>query len=153
MAYLEDFAEPIYSRLANLPCPEFATDPWVESKPMSQRRIAVVSTAGLQRRGDHPFDMGSSDFRVIPGGTPAGDLVISHISTNFDRSGFQQDINVALPVDRLRELAAKGTIASVADYHYSFMGATAPEEMEAHVARMVRLMKDDAVDTALLVPI
>ena len=52
---------------------------------------------------------------------------MSHISTNFDRTGFQQDINVVFPVDRLRELAARGTIGSVADFHYSFMGATAPE--------------------------
>ena len=78
---------------------------------------------------------------------------MSHISTNFDRSGFQQDINVALPIDRLRELAAEGVIGSVAGYHYSFMGATDPMRMQDSVMRMVDLLKRDAVDTVLLVPI
>ncbi|MGI9425714.1 MAG: glycine/sarcosine/betaine reductase selenoprotein B family protein [Hyphomicrobiaceae bacterium] len=153
MARLEDFEGPAHSRLADLPCPVFESDPWVSPKPLSQRRIAIVSTAGLQRRGDHPFDMGSCDFRIIPGETATGDIVMSHVSTNFDRSGFQQDINVALPLDRLRELAAAGTIGSVADYHFSFMGATAPEEMKPHAMRMVQHLKEDAVDTVLLVPI
>lgn len=120
---------------------------------MSERRVAVVSTAGLQRRGDHPFDVGGQDYRVIPSDTPSGDIIMSHVSTNFDRSGFQQDVNVALPIDRLRELAEAGTIGSVADYHYSFMGATDPELMRPHAERMIGLMKDDGVDTVLLVPI
>ena len=51
---------------------------------------------------------------------------MSHISVNFDRSGFQQDLNVVFPVERLREMAADGEIGSVAD---SFMGATDPEQM------------------------
>ena len=29
------------------------------------------------------------------------DLVMSHISTNFDRSGFQMDVNLVFPLDRL----------------------------------------------------
>ena len=99
------------------------------------------------------FSWTRADGLLIPGDTPARDLVMSHISTNFDRSGFQQDINVALPIDRLRELAADGVVGSVADYHYSFMGATDPMRMQDSVARMVDLLKSDAVDTVLLVPI
>ena len=141
------------SRLAELACPTFETAPWADCVPLEQSRIAIVSTAGLQRRRDRPFEMGSEDFRVIPGDTPARDLVMSHISTNFDRSGFQQDVNVALPADRLRELADEGVIGSVADFHYSFMGATDPMRMQDSVARMVDLLESDAVDTVLLVPI
>ena len=153
MARLEDFPEPMHSRLAQLPCPTFEATPWTEGAPLAQSRVAIVSTAGLQRRGDRPFEMGSDDFRVIPGDTPARDLVMSHISTNFDRSGFQQDINVALPADRLAELAREGVVGSVADYHYSFMGATDPMRMRREVDRMLELLKSDAVDTVLLVPI
>ena len=90
---------------------------------------------------------------MIPSSTPSSEIVMSHVSTNFDRSGFQQDINIALPIDRLRELADAGAIGSVADYHYSFMGATDPELMRPHSERMTKLMKDDGVDTVLLVPI
>ncbi len=153
MARLEDLPEPSRSRIGNLPCPEFADQPWVAPKSMSERRVAVVSTAGLQRRGDHPFDVGGQDYRVIPVDTPSGDIIMSHVSNNFDRSGFQHDVDVALPIDRLRELAEAGTIGSVADYHYSFMGATDPELMRPHAERMIGLMKDDGVDTVLLVPI
>jgi hypothetical protein len=39
---------------------------------------------------------------------------------------FQEDWNVVFPLDRLNELAAEGTIGSVAATHYSFMGATDP---------------------------
>ena len=153
MARLAEFPEAARVRLENLECPHFEELAWVPRKPMSNRRVAIVSTAGLQRRGDQAFDMGSGDFRVIPDDTPAGDIVMSHISTNFDRSGFQQDINIALPVDRLRELAARGEVGSVADYHYSFMGATDPRQMRPHAERMIEIMASDSVDTALLVPI
>ncbi len=153
MARLEDFSEPMRSHLADLACPSFVETLWVVAKPLARCRVAIVSTAGLQRRGDRAFEMGTSDFRVIPGDTPSGDIVMSHISTNFDRSGFQADINVALPIDRLRELADAGTIGSVAGYHYSFMGATDPTHMRAHAERMCGLLRDDDVDVVLLVPI
>ncbi|PIP39124.1 MAG: hypothetical protein COX19_08875 [Desulfobacterales bacterium CG23_combo_of_CG06-09_8_20_14_all_51_8] len=78
---------------------------------------------------------------------------MSHVSTNFDRIGFQQDWNVVFPIDRLQELAAEGFIGSVADYHYSFMGATDPAEMEPSARNLALLLKGDQVDAALLVPV
>lgn len=78
---------------------------------------------------------------------------MSHVSTNFDRTGFQQDWNVIFPLDRLQELATKGIIRSVAAYHYSFMGATDPAEMESSARNLAMLLKGDQVDSALLVPV
>ena len=95
----------------------------------------------------------TGDYRVIPGKIKAKDLVMTHISTNFDRTGFQQDWNVVFPLDRLRELAAQGTIGSVAAYHYAFMGATDPSEMEPAARNLALLLKGDGVDGALLVPV
>src|SRR6476661_5043462 len=99
--------------LLALPCPTFASDPWQAGPPLARRRVAIVSTAGLHLRGDRPFELrgGSAgdfpgDYRVIPSDADAGDLLMSHVSVNFDRSGFQQDWNVVFPLDRLRELAA-----------------------------------------------
>jgi D-proline reductase (dithiol) PrdB len=46
---------------------------------------------------------------------------MSHVSVNFDRTGFQQDLKVIFPLDRLRELAVEGSIGSVAAFHYSFL--------------------------------
>ncbi|MBT3628866.1 MAG: hypothetical protein HN527_12280 [Rhodospirillaceae bacterium] len=78
---------------------------------------------------------------------------MSHISTNFDRAGYQQDMNVCFPIDRLNELAEEGVIGSVAKYHYSFMGATAPEDMEAPARQLAGLLKADNVNAVMLIPV
>ena len=78
---------------------------------------------------------------------------MSHISVNFDRSGFQQDLNVVFPVERLKEMAADGKIGSVADFDYSFMGATDQEQMEPLVLEIAGFMKEDQVNAVLLAPV
>ena len=113
MARLENLPEPMRKHLADLPCPVFETTPFVEAPIPGERRVAMISTAGLHRRGDRPFSLGSEDFRVIPGDIKANDLVMSHVSTNFDRTGFQQDLNVIFPIDRLWEMAGQGEIGLV----------------------------------------
>lgn len=153
MARLDRMPEPMRSHLANLPCPSFEILPWVTGKALSNRRVALISTAGLHRRGDRPFAGMTGDYRVIPGEILAKDLVMTHISTNFDRTGFQQDWNVVFPLDRLRELAAEGMIGSVATYHYSFMGATDPAVMEPAARNLAGLLKGNGVDAVLLVPV
>ena len=155
-------------RLADLPAGErehmldkvkdlsgFEGNPWVSGPPLAQRRVAVISTAGLHRRDDHPFAPGAAatDYRVIAGDTPAADLVMSHLSINYDRTGFQQDLNVVLPLDRLRELAAAGVIGSVAAYHYSFMGAAPIRQLEPRARQLAGLLKQDKVDAVLLSPV
>jgi D-proline reductase (dithiol) PrdB len=153
MARLTELSEPTRTRLLNLECPAFESQPWVAGAPLARRRVAIISTAGLHRRGDRPFTWGSNDYRVISGDLSAGELVMSHVSVNFDRTGFQQDLNVIFPLDRLRELAAEGVIGSVAAFHYSFMGATTPQEMEPVARGLAALLKKDGVDAVLLVPV
>ena len=153
MARLDSFPEPMRGHLATLPCPTFKTTPFVEAPPAGERRVAMISTAGLHRRGDRPFSLGSDDYRVIQGDVQANDLVMSHVSTNFDRTGFQQDLNVIFPMDRLREMAGHREIGSVADFHYSFMGATEPEKMEQVVHKLASLLKKDGVNAVLLIPV
>jgi D-proline reductase (dithiol) PrdB len=140
-------------RLAELDCPDFTTRPWVTGSPLSQRRVAIVSSAGLVVRGENPFRGRDAYYRVIPADTKPDDLLISHISINFDRTGFQEDWNVVFPVDRLRELAAEGMIGSVAATHYSFMGATDPVPMEPYARELASRLKRDRVDAAILPPV
>ena len=153
MARLHQLPEPMRSHLADLPCPEFETTPWARAPKLGQSRVGIISTAGLHRRQDRPFAGFEGDYRVIPGDTPANDLVMTHISTNFDRTGFVQDWNVVFPLDRLRELAREGSIGSVADFHYSFMGATDPSHMARPAQNLAELLKGDGVDAAFLVPV
>lgn len=157
------------ARLADLPAwerehllhlrdqaPRLAGQPWVTGPALRHRRVALVSTAGLHRHDDRPFGGGSSatEYRVIPSDTPGASLVMSHISVNFDRSGFRQDPNLVFPLDRLHELAADGTIGSVADYHYSFMGAPfPPTQFEPRARELAGLLARDKVDAAILIPV
>ena len=140
-------------RYAALECPEFKTSPFVTGGPLTARRVAIVSSAGLVVRGDNPFRGRDPDFRVISGATKPNDLLCSHISINFDRTGFQEDWNVVFPLDRLRELAAEGVIGSVAATHYSFMGATDPLQMEGYARDLASRLKRDGVDAVLLSPV
>ena len=105
----------------------------------------MISTAGLHRRGDRPFSLGSEDYRVIPGDVKANDLVMSHVSTNFDRTGFQQDLNVIFPIDRLREMAERGEIGSIADFISSFLTDIQPQNPNPDfpLAHTLNLATDD----------
>jgi D-proline reductase (dithiol) PrdB len=140
-------------RLAELECPDFKTTPWVEGPPLARRRVAVVSSAGLVVRGEKPFRGRDPDFRAIPGTTRPDQLLMSHISINYDRTGFQEDWNVVFPLDRLGELAAEGAIGSVAATHYSFMGATDPVLMEDYAREVAGRLKQDKVDAVILSPV
>jgi D-proline reductase (dithiol) PrdB len=153
MTRLSDLPSAQATRLAELECPDFATQPWVGGPPLSQRRVAIVSSAGLVVRGEDPFRGRNPDYRAVPSTTKPQDLLISHISINFDRTGFQEDWNVVFPLDRLNELAAAGTIGSVAAVHYSFMGATDPVEMEPHARELAGRLKQDRVDAVILSPV
>lgn len=153
MARLEELHEPQRSFLTNLNCPEYSTQPWVSGPPLSKRRVALISTAGLHRREDAPFTGISGEYRVIPGSVSAGELVMSHVSVNFDRTGFMQDWNTVFPLDRLKELAQQGIIGGAADFHYSFMGAADPAQLEGPARELAGLLKKDDVTAVLLVPV
>ena len=116
--------------LRRVECPTYDDTPLLPGKRLNERRVAIISTAGLHKRGDRPFRPGDGSYRVIPAETAANELVMSHISVNFDRTGFQQDLNVVFPIDRLRELVADGEVGSMASVHYSFMGAFPPAAAE-----------------------
>ena len=134
--------------------PHFPGHPWAKGPALAKRRVAIVTTAGIHMRGDLPFDGGEMDYRVIPGDVADGDLVMSHTSVNFDRSGFQQDWNVAFPLDRLKELQSEGAIGSIAAFHYSFMGAVWPvTRYEPKARELAALLKKDGVDAVLLSPV
>jgi D-proline reductase (dithiol) PrdB len=153
MVRMTDLPATSQASMANLETPEFADRPFVSGPPLKSRRIAVVTSAGLVRRGERPFVSGDTDFRVIPADTSPADILMSHVSVNFDRTGFQRDLNVVLPVDRLRDLVEQGLIGSVSDNHYSFMGATDPRGMQEHARTVAGRLKNDQVDGVLLTPV
>ena len=92
-------------------------------------------------------------YRVIPGDTRDGEVVMSHGAASFDRTGYQRDWNVVFPLDRLRELADEGVIGSVADYLYSFGTPLTESENETVASELSDLLKKDHVDAVLLFPV
>lgn len=153
MARLEDIPEPTRTSVAAIDCPSFDTTPYVAGPVLSRRRVALVSSAALIRRGDKPFPVGSGEYRAVPESWDTADILVSHVSINFDRAGYQRDLNVVHPVDRLRELAAEGVIGSVASTHYSVMGSTDPAAMVESADAMAAALHADAVDAVVLSPV
>jgi D-proline reductase (dithiol) PrdB len=138
--------------LANRTAPAFDPSALVPGPQLNQRRIALISTAGLMHRGDKPFSIGANDYRILDTESDE-DLLMSHISTNFDRTGFVQDHNVVLPLERLQEKANNGEIGSLARYHFSFMGATPPDQLEAAANQLARNLRGDEVNGLILLPV
>ena len=77
----------------------------------------------------------------------------SHHSGDHDRTGFQQDINLILPFDRLGELVDAGELGAMADTHYSFLGGSPPGETERSARKAAQQMKAEGVDAVLLCPV
>jgi len=153
MARIEDIPEPTRTAVRDLPIAAVVAPAFVAGPPLARRRVAIVSSAALYRRGEAPFLPGSGEFRSLPAGLPTGDILMSHVSIGFDRSGWQRDLNVAYPIDRLRELADEGVIADVAATHYSVMGSTDPQAMAASADAIAAQMRAEGVDAAVLSPV
>ncbi len=137
--------------ISNLELPVVEERAWTAPSPSEQRRVSVVTTAAISKRGDKPFSWLARDHRVFH--KTDRDLVMTHVAVEFDRSAWQQDLNVIVPLDRLEEMAQAGEIGSVADEHYSFMGAADPVTMEKSAREVAKRMKLEGVDTVFLIPI
>jgi D-proline reductase (dithiol) PrdB len=132
----------------------FSTAPFVKGPALNERRIAIITTAGLHRIDDERFNLVDLSYRVLPADIRAEELTMTHSSVHFDRTGFREDVNLVFPIDRLKEMAERGEIGSVARYHYSFMGAGWPPEMiEQTVKQLAELLKNDGVDGVVLSPV
>jgi len=153
MARLDDIPEPTRTAARDIACPQFDTTPWVGGLPLSARRVAIVSSAALVSAGQTPFAFGSGEARDVPLDRGPGALMTSHVSINFDRSGFQRDPNVVFPLDRLNELAQSGLIGSVAARHFTVMGSTDPTAMQEAVSVIAQALHADKVDAVLLAPV
>jgi D-proline reductase (dithiol) PrdB len=134
--------------------------PWtVLSKPLAECRLGLISTAGFVGPGDAPFDNavrgGDPSFREIPGDIDVSKLREHHRSESFDHQGLAEDPNLAFPIDRLRELVARGRLGGLNRRHLSFMGSiTAPGRLlRDSLPEAARLFEEDEVDVALLVPV
>lgn len=133
--------------------------PWAPlAKPLPASVLALVTTAGVHLKSQEPFDMddpdGDPSFRVIPAASPRADLIITH--KYYDHASADRDINVVLPLDRLRELVAEKRIGGIGPFAYGFMGhIDGPHVgtlMESTAPAVARRLKADRADAVLLTP-
>lgn len=138
--------------------------PWAAvEKPLGESKLALVSTAGLSMKGAPPFDMelerrdplrGDPSWRALRADATAATIEANHL--HIDTGYLLRDLNVALPLDRLRELVRDGEVGAVAETHYSIMGyqgrdtSTLERESAPEIAAR---MKREEVDLALLAPV
>jgi D-proline reductase (dithiol) PrdB len=148
-----DIAMRAYGSTQNVP--EFESTAFTPlGKPLSEARVAIVTSASLHRPDQERFDMADTSFRAFE--RTDRNLVMGHWSPNFDHSGFQIDLNVVYPIDRLEELAADGVIGEVAPHHYAFAGnqpdTVSELRLDTGPACAAQLLAD-GVDVVLLTPV
>lgn len=134
--------------------------PWAPlAKPLSESKLALVSSAGLVPADDEPFDMerrgGDTSYRVVPADVDLSTLVDCQRSETYDHEGLRTDPNLAFPADRLRELVARSRIGSLSRSFLSFMGSiSAPGRLIKESApAAAEVLLAEGVDVALLVPV
>ena len=155
MPRLEDLSDTARQGHLNFPAMEHDDAPFAPlAKPLSEAKLALVTTAGLHLRGDAPFASGDQTYRVIPSSSPASAILQSHTSIGFDRTAIMRDINVTFPIDRLRELVERGTIGELSERFYSFLGANRDPKriIEETGPEVAGKLLDEGVDAVLLTP-
>ena len=144
-----------------LPVQVHDTTPFTRpARPLAACRLAIVTTAGLHRRGDRPFGPADQTYRAIPADTPAADIVQSHTSIGFDRVPIIRDLNISFPLDRVRELVGRSELGGLGPHHYSFMGYQGggpggpdTSEWETHyVPEVVGHMLGEGVEAVVITP-
>lgn len=133
--------------------------PWAKpQRPLKEAVVALVTTGGVHLKTQEPFNMadpnGDPTFREIPADTPSALITITH--DYYDHRDAERDLNLVLPLQRLREMMEAGALKALHPVAYSFMGhidgphmQTLQEEAAPAIAHK---LANAGVDYALLVP-
>jgi len=118
--------------------------------------LALISSAGAFIDGTTPFDTSSEkgdlSFREIPIEVEASDLKLS--ARGYDPAAVQQDLNSAVPVERLLEFEHNGIIGQLNPVFWSFCGfiPDAAKIADELAPNLVERLQRYEVQAALLVP-
>ena len=134
-------------------CPTPENPAFVIPKPLSEAKVAIVTSASLHHEDDDDFAPSDTGYRVLE--KDRRDIVVGHWSPNFDASGVSADLNVVFPIDRLQELENQGVIGSVSDVHIAVAG----NQFDLSGIRLdggpaaAALLNKHEVDVVLLTPV
>ncbi len=165
--FLSKILVELYSRLpslshrsgASVDPLKFDDTPWAPMvKPLSESKLALVTTAGVHLASDKPFNMddtaGDPTFRVVPSNADMGDITITH--SYYNHADADKDINIVFPIERIKEFVTEGRIGSLAENFYGFMGHIEEKYVDSlvndHAVKVLEMMQADGVEVALLTP-
>ncbi len=140
-------------------------------KPLSESRLALISSSGQFVEGDDPEPFGVKNMTqaeaaerilqfirseptlsAIPVDTPDEKLTARH--GGYDVRGARIDPNVVFPHEILLDLEEEGVIGELAPEAYSFVGACSQRRLlKESGPEWVRLLQERDLDAALLVPV
>jgi len=146
--------------------------PWASmSKPLSESRVALITSSGHFVDGDDPKPLGIENMtqdeavdRImetiklpptlsnIPSDTSFEQIRVRH--GGYPVEAAAQDPQVVLPLRIMEALQAEGTIGEFAGTSYSFVGAAAQGPIKKTIGpEWAQMLHDEEVDAVLLVPI
>lgn len=141
------------------------------TKPLSQSRVALLTSSGHFVEGDDPEPFGvegmsqmQAEARIhdslkeiptlsaIPINTPTEKIRVRH--PGYPTAAAVADHQVNLPLGHLRALEQDGTIGQAHPNAFSFVGAASQLKLKRDIApQWAEQMRDEEVDLVLLVPV
>jgi hypothetical protein len=126
------------------------------SRPLSECRLSLIACSVCLSPGsgaDSAVVTGTPVWRSVPADADTSALMRRAASAD-DASAANLDRNLAMGLDRLREAQAAGAIGELAPRALALCGpmAATRRAVDAAAKQAVRLVRDDGVDAALLVP-
>lgn len=122
-------------------------------KPIADSTVGVFVSCGAQMPEDPPLgETEDISFRLLNRTTPLSRLVISH--KTVVRKWALEDPNVAVPLDRMKELEAEKTIGRLAHTAVSMVGSIErfTELIEQTVPAIKQIYDSQGVDLVFLFP-
>ena len=115
MPRIEDLDPESQEFLQNYQCRPGVDNPWTPlEKPLSRCKVALITSSGLIRKSDQPFDLGNPNgdpsYRVIPSttsGTPIGGSPASVVGLSAERKIGSPMLMVAAVATELPQMAPK----------------------------------------------
>src|ERR1700676_5249731 len=122
-------------------------------KRISDSTVGLFVTCGAQLSEDPPLgETEDISFRLVHRDTPLSRLVVSH-KTKV-RKWAIEDLNVAFPLDRMKELEADGTIGRLAHTAVSMVGSIQryTELVEQTIPAIKQIYMSQGVDLVFVFP-
>ena len=122
-------------------------------RAVAESKIGLFVSCGAQLPEDPPLgETEDISFRLLHRDTPLSSLVISHKTAV--RKWAQHDLNVAYPLDRMKELEAEGIIGGLAHTAVSIVGSIHrfAELLEQTVPAVKQIYDSQGVDLVFLFP-